>query len=104
MVKDQNHESVQIGSEFQTQDNSGTPKTSPLAYSSTEIAITIPDNAVEFIVYPSTDLRVSEVTGMARYDVITAASKESIPCARMTTIYIKRDTADGNLNFRFTTI
>lgn len=101
LVRDDNNVPVPIGSDFSTSDASGTPKVSPLAYSSSEIAITVPDRAVEMVLAPSTALRVSEVTGMANYYVIPTDTAETVPCARMQTIYIKRDSADGSLNFRF---
>ncbi len=104
LIPDENGEKVQIGSVMTTLDSSGTPKASPLAYSSTEIVITIPDRAVEMVLAPSTALRVSEVTGMANYYVIPANAAEVIACARMATLYIKRDSADGTLNFRFNNV
>lgn len=104
LAREDNGNSVQIGSSIQTSDSTGTPKTSPLAYSSSVITITIPDNAVEFIVNPTTAMRISEIVGMSQYDVIAANSKEAIPCARMDFIYIVRDSADGTLNFRFTLV
>lgn len=104
LVRDTNKEPVQIGSSFITNDASASPKVSPLAYSSSVITLAVPDGAVELILFPSTDLRVSEVVGMAQYDVIASASKEAIGCARMTNIYITRDSADGSLRFRWTII
>lgn len=104
LARDQDRVPVQIGSSFQTNDASAVAKTSPLAYSSTEIAITVPDRAVEFIVNPSTAMRVYETASATQYDVVAAGAKEAISCARMSTIYIKRDASDGTLNFRFTLI
>lgn len=89
---------------FVTQDATWTPKTSPLVYSSSEIAITVPTNAVEFVLMPTTDLRVSEITWMARYDLVKANSKEVIWVAWISTVYIKRDWSDWSLYFRFITV
>ena len=103
---DDNHEKVQVGSSFTTADATGTPKTSPLTVSSTEIAITVPDRAVEVIfAVTGADIRVSEVTGMANYYVIPEDAAEAIGCARMPIIYVKRNAAvDATLNFRFTLV
>lgn len=95
---------IQIGNSFQTQDATGTPQTSPLAYSNTVLTIAVPDRAAEFVVYPTTALRVSEIVGMTQYDVVLANSKESFPCAGMSNIYITRDASNGTANFRFTLI
>ena len=105
MVTDQNQKPVQIGSSFTTADITGTPKTSPLSYGTlTVITLAVPTNAVEFIVNPSSALRVSEVVGMAQYDVVAANSKEAISCARMDSIFVVGDSATGTCNFRFTLI
>lgn len=104
LKRDQNQVAVQIGTSFQTIDSSDTPKESPVAFSSTIIAITVPDRAVEFIVNPTQDMRISEDPTMASYDVIAKDTKEAIECAVMQTIYIVRDSANGSLNFRFNLI
>jgi hypothetical protein len=104
LIRDDNTTAVQIGSSIQTSDATATPQNSPLAFSNTVITIVIPDNAVEFIVAPSKDLRVSELANMSTYDVVATGTKEAIPCARMQNIYIVRDSADGTLNFRFTLV
>jgi hypothetical protein len=53
---------------------------------------------------PTTDLRVSEITWMARYDLVKANSKEVIWVAWISTVYIKRDWSDWSLYFRFITV
>jgi hypothetical protein len=92
---------LQTATTFVTQDAAGTPKTSPLAYSSSVITIAIPDTAIQLILCPTTDLRVSEDVAMARYDIILAGAKEVFAVALMTNVYIKRDTVDGTVKFRF---
>ena len=106
LVRDDNNQIVQIGSEFVTQDVTGTPQTSPLTVSSATITIVVPDRAVEFIVNPTlADMRISDQSDMTPYDVIGNATKESIPCARMQNIYLLRDASTNvTLNFRFTLI
>lgn len=102
--RDDNNIPIVTGCAFATQDSSGTPKTSPLAYSSSEIAITVPSNAAELVLLPSTAMRISEVTGMARYYVIPASTTLAFGVTRMDTVYIKRDASDGTLNFYFITV
>lgn len=104
LTKAASGESVQIGGSFATADATASPKTSPLSYTNAVTTITVPVNAVEFIVNPSTDMRISELVGMAQYDVVIGGSKESVPCSKMSSIYITRDSVSGTLNFRFTVI
>lgn len=101
---DGSNERMQTCAQFVTADATASAKTSPLAYSSSVITITVPVNAVEWIVYPTTDMRISEVVGMAQYDVVAAGTKEVIPCVGATYLYIIRDASDGSLRFRFHTI
>ncbi len=105
LVKDGNGQSIQIGGQFVTQDATGTPQTSPISYSSTTIyPIVVPDTAIEMIIMPTTDLRVSEKSDVSRYDLVKANSKECFPVARMQTVYIQESAADGSAYVRFTTI
>lgn len=104
LIRDDNNEAVQIGSTFVTQDATDTPQDSPLAFSTTVIEIKVPERAVEFIVNPDQDLRISEDSAMSTYDVIASGTKEAVSCGRMESIYIVRDSADGTANFRFTLI
>lgn len=106
LVRDENMQPVQVGSEFITEDGtSGTTLKSPLSYSgTTQITIVVPDRACEFIANPSTALWISAVSGTTKYDVIAASTKEAIPCARMANIYVIGGTQSGVLNFRFTLV
>jgi hypothetical protein len=92
---------IQTATSFVTQDASGTPKLSPLAYSSSVITIAVAVDAAQLILSPSTDLRVSEDPAMARYDIISAGAKEALAVMVMPNVYIKRDAADGVVRFRF---
>jgi hypothetical protein len=104
MFKDGSSNSVQIGSSFKTSDATASPLTSPATLTGSVQTITIPDNAVEFIVNPTTNsLKVSELSNLTYYDVVAKGTKESIPCAKMQYIYIQ-GTASDTLNFRFTLI
>src|SRR5882757_484085 len=98
---DSNGVPLQTPTKFVTQDVSGTPKNSPLAYSSSVVTLTVPDDAVQLILSPTTDLRVSDDVAMARYDVVVAGSKEAFSVGSMASVYIVRDTADGSVRFRF---
>lgn len=93
---------VQAGGSFVVADVTGSPQTSPLSYTTGVITIVVPDNAIEMIVSPSTDIRVSDTAGVATYDIVRAGTKESIPCASMQNIYFQRDAASGTLLYRFT--
>lgn len=92
---------IPIANNFTTQDATGTPQTSPLSYSNSVITIAVPEDAAEMVLFPTTDLRVSEIVAASRYDVIQANTKEIVACANMDSIYIVRDSADGSLRFRF---
>ncbi len=95
---------IQIARNFSTQDGASTALTSPLSYTTNQSVITIPSGAMEFIAAATTDLRISEVSGMARYDIVMNGTKESIPCKGMTAIFIRADASGGTLKFRFTGI
>lgn len=94
-------DSIQTATLFVTRDASGTPKNSPQPYSSTVIALVIPDDAVHLILSPTTDLRISEDPAMVSFDVILAGAKESLPVTLMSTVYLRRDAVDGVVYFRF---
>lgn len=103
--RDDNRVPIQTANGFVTQDaDSPAAQTSPLAYSDTEIEIVVPANAAEVVFFPSTDMRVSEVTGMAHYYKLKGGSVEAFGVADTDSIYVVRDSADGVLNFRFLTI
>lgn len=97
---------AQIAKSFQTQDGHETPKTSPLTIGATEIAITIPSNAVAFVYWVENySIRVSEITGMARYNKVLAGGSDVLECADLDSIYVKRDGSnDATLHFYFRTI
>jgi hypothetical protein len=104
MPKDQNGNSVQIGTSFATIDVSATPKSSPFSLTGGIDIIAVPSNAVEFIVNPTNNpMKISSSPTLVSWDLIATNTKESVPCARMPFIYVKGGTSD-NLNFRFTII
>jgi hypothetical protein len=90
---------------FITQDASGTPKTSPLTVSSSEVALSVPTNAAELvIVHTSQALRISGITGMARYVVLPIDGGHVLQVASGGTIYLKRDSVDCVVQFYFRTL
>lgn len=102
LARDENSQSIQIGSSFVTVDANDT--VSPWICSGEVDAVAVPINAVEFIVYPeSSALSVSEDTNMNSYDKVAQGSKESFPCARMDTIYIE-GVENLKVYFRFTIV
>lgn len=104
LFRDGSTASIQIGSTFQTSDNTGTPQISPLSYTTGVTTLIMPDNAAEVILAPSTDLRVSEISSMSQYYVIPAGQAEVIGVGKQQIVYVKADSSSGNLNFRITLI
>lgn len=86
---------------FTTTDVTGTPQTSPLSYTTGVITLVVPDNAVEVVLLPTTDGRVSEISDVSVYYFHTANTAQTYPCAKMQNMYFKRDAASGTLYFRF---
>lgn len=104
LVRDGSTGAIQIGSTFQTNDATGTPLVSPLTYTTGVTTLIIPDNAVEIILAPSTNLRVSELQSMAQYYVIPSGQAEALGVSKQTNVYIQGDSAGGILSFRLTVI
>lgn len=103
LAKDGSARVVQVASTIKTED--ATPQESPLAYTAADVTeISVPTNAAEMILKPSTDLRISEEEAMGSYFVIDAGSVHVIPVGRCDNLYIKGDSAAGTLNFYFHTI
>jgi hypothetical protein len=50
-------------------------------------------------------IRISEITAMARYNKVLAGGSDSLECADLAFIYVKRDgSTDATLHFYFRTI
>ena len=101
LARDPTNYPLPFATKFGTKDSSGTPKLSPLNYSSSIITLVVPNDAVWFSVSPTTDLRVSEDPAMASYDVVPTAGRESFYVALMANVYIVWDSADGIARFKF---
>jgi hypothetical protein len=95
---------IQITAQFVCQDGSGTPKTSPLVNTTAGMTLVVPDNAYEFIVSPTEDIKISDTLAFTGYDLIEGTVKESFPCIRMTNIFIKGSTLGGTVHFRWHTL
>lgn len=104
LARDRNQVAIQTGSSFTNADATGTPQTSPLAYTTGVYTIVVPTAAFELILMPTTDLRVGTEVTVATYDIVKANTKEAIGVANMQTIYIQRDASNGTLYFRFNII
>lgn len=104
LTRDDNNTAVQSANGFATSDATASPQSSPISYTTGVVTIVVPDNAIECILMPTTDLRVSTDSGVAAYDLIKANTKESIPCTRTQNIYVQRDASNGSLYFRFHTV
>lgn len=101
LLRDQSYNPVQIASEFVTQDATATPQSSPLAYTDAVTTIEVPARGAEVVLRPTTQLRVSEDSTMARYFLIDAGLDTALPLGRMARFYVTRDATSGNLHFRF---
>jgi len=98
---DSNKTPAQIMTTFDSVGDAAAPYTSPFTYTTTTVGLTVPREAYEFICNPSTDIRISTIQDMSYYDVITATSKEALPCSDIDSIYVRGDSAGGTMNFRY---
>lgn len=104
LKRDASASAVQVGTSFITSDISDTPKGSPFTLTGGIDIFAVPEGCYEFIVNPvAHDLKISELSNVSTYDVVTATTKEAIGCARMTLIYVEGTMGD-TLNFRFTSL
>ncbi len=105
IAKDGSARVMQVASTIKTEDATLVPQESPLAYTAAAvITITIPEDAAELIINPSTNLRVSEESAMGSYFVADASAFHVIPVGRTDYIYVIGDAASGTLQFYFHTI
>lgn len=104
LVREDDNEALQILTKFQTEDGAVPSNRSPLIYSTVIKKIVVPNDVFEFVLSPSTDLRISSLPNVSNYDKILAGSKEVLPIGRMSNVYIRGDVAGGTLFFRFHTL
>jgi|TARA_B100001964_G_scaffold1630_1_gene1911 hypothetical protein len=100
LLKGADNNPVQITTKFKCRDEYS-DFSSPYAYTTAIVGMTVPLEAYEFIVCPNTLLHISDVGNMADYDEIAADSKEAFPCADLDKIFIRGGTAGGTLTFRY---
>lgn len=105
MPKDKNHASVPNGL-FQTQDNTGTPITSPVTVTNAVKTIAVPLNAISCVILATTNLvRVSEDSTLSTYFTTPSGVPVEFPCANQANIYLFRDGAsDATVHFFFKTL
>lgn len=101
LPRDDDEVAIQVSSRFVTSDISGTPKNSPLAVSSSELALKVPENAVVLWLNPSAAMRVKDITSGTAYFVAAANVWVPVPVAGMTNVYVIRDSGDLTLQFYF---
>jgi len=92
-----------VGAGIQTQDNTGTPITSP-ATVTTGTTLVVPLNAISLVLYTSAALRVSEVSSYASYFVVPTANSISIDVSRMANVYLKQDSGSCTVQFFFVVV
>lgn len=90
----------------QYQDDSATPKKSPLTVSSTEVVIKVPSNALAFV-YQSRGaaIQLTTTSGFGSgYITVLSGNGDTLECNGTANIYVKRDAAvDATLHFYFKT-
>ena len=104
LVKDSTGSSMPVGQTFMAQDETGSPKTSPLSVSSSVITLTVPARAVEFICVASAACRISALNNnpaSAPYFVLPAGIPMTFPVSNQDALYVVRDSSDLTLNFYF---
>jgi hypothetical protein len=105
LARDGRSQTMPFATAFTMRDASTpTPISSPLAYLTTTITLTVPDSAVRLVLTPSTALRISDDPAMSRYYVVPPGVESSFDVTLMASVYIQRDTTSGTLNFQFATV
>jgi hypothetical protein len=78
-----------LGNWMQTQDNTGTPVTSPVTVNTTKTLV-VPNQAAQITISPVTNpVQVSEDSTQTAYFAIPAGQTLTFDCANMTNIYLK---------------
>lgn len=94
-----------IGSTMVSQDATGTPVTSPVTnMSGSGAALTVPNNAVQFLINPTVTTQVGEDSSYAQGIVAPASTITTFDCARMTNIYLKPSSGTNTVSFQFKTV
>jgi len=100
LPRDASTSPIQVGGSFKTQDKQSN-WVSPTSLSGGIDVFEVPDNAAEFIVFPSSnDMQISELSDMSSSDLVSKGSKEVYACAGMPFVYVQGISGD-TLYFRF---
>jgi hypothetical protein len=92
-----------LGNWMQSQDNTGTPNTSPLTVNTTATLVVPVQGAQCTIVATTNAVQVSEDSTMTAYFTVPAATVWQFDCANMKNIYLKTGSSTV-VNFYFTMI
>lgn len=91
---------------FSTQDDAGTPITSPVAITTAGItALTVPGKAVTLLLKgDGISVKVSEKSNLSSYFTIDSGSVLVLGVAGTAAVYVQAGSANGNLHFIFSSI
>lgn len=90
-----------LGNGFVTQDSASTPVGSPLTMTGSVQTLTVPKNATEININPTTaSVKVSEDSTMSVYYSVPIGVNQNFPCARQEFIYLEGTSPDV-VNFFF---
>jgi hypothetical protein len=93
-----------LGSSMQSIDGTSIPIASPLTMSGSVQTLTVPSNAVQITINPTTAVVwVSEDSTMSAYFTVPAGTSQTIDIARQKYIYLKGTSPDV-VNFYFTLV
>ena len=107
---DANGNAIQSGTEFLTEDATGTPVISPFTTTNADVkTLTVPENVAACVFTPvGADIRVGENvtldgTGTGKgYVVIPDKTSQAYPVAGMTSVFFKRNAVvDAEVSFRW---
>lgn len=96
--RDRNGEAIKTSCVFST-DNGVI--SSPSAISSSIVEVAIPDGALEIVLMPSEDIRISEKSDMSSYFIIPSYVMYTEWVAGLDSIFLVRDDIDSTLHFKF---
>ena len=107
LVTDGNHNAMTgtSGAGIQTTDISASPIVSPATVTTGGTTVTIPLNATQITLYPTTEpLLISETSAYTNTFLLATATTLTIDVCRMGYIYLKGSGGSSTVNFFFTVI
>lgn len=100
MLKDSNGTAIQKAAILSTLDGTGTPQQSPIAVSSSEVEVVVPDYGAEVIIHTNQDIWIDNKTGVSSSqggkliaDVYLKLSVEP-----GSSLFLVRDSADATVS------